>query len=588
MSINKSSIFKFTNSAGAAFEVQAPAGTTYDAALAVFNQQLRTGGLTGVPVGGLVNAVTQTEGGLAAAASQISPAAVSLAAEIGNNIKLPNQVGVPPQTAITVSEFLNTGVSSQTVGSVSTAQVQGLVATTAAVVNQSSNVITTTNGLGTYGLTADQLQTAGLIKPGIADQVKQDPANAVSILSSPTSWTGKQGATDIQTILDDVNLQTSTQQNLMSNSYEQLKQNGTLNGNESADAVGPLVNAATKYGVEPTTQWLNNNAPANVSSLISNFVNSSTYGSTFGVKNQNIAVGIGALSLGVVIAKGYVNTVNRQSLNQATTAVIGNPKIPTPNFPSAGASTSRISDSAAQSAVTTAVAALSSVSPAQAIAAVNQEIVRSGGSPISVGYGGILRSADGSPVLSGDGRPVTVGGDSPTLGSGITSADKAAMFGGTGGGVGTGFGAVAGTGQNATPSPAAGSIGQQLTRSLSSLVQAAKENPNVTKAVLSSLGLPGVAIGLALSLAKNVAPAVAPATDQSAAETARLAAAEANAWANEASAENSVVPSSEQKSADAAQFGGGDGPDGNGPPGSYSNSLRDSPNDPSGGGEGPP
>ena len=71
-----------------------------------------------------------------------------------------------------------------------------------------------------------------------------------------------------------MNLQTATQQDLMSNSYEQLKQNGTLNGNESADAVGPLVNAATKYGVEPTTQWLNNNAPANVTTLISNFVNS--------------------------------------------------------------------------------------------------------------------------------------------------------------------------------------------------------------------------------------------------------------------------------------------------------------------------
>ena len=575
MSINKSSIFKFTNSSGAAFEVQAPAGTSYDAALAVFNQQLRTGGLTGVPVGGLVNAVTQTEGGLAAAASQISPAAVSLAAEIGNNIKLPNQVGVPPQTAITVSEFLNTGVNSQTVGSVSSAQVQGLVATTAAVVNQSSNVITTTNGLGTYGLTADQLQTAGLIKPGIADQVKQDPANAVSILSSPTSWTGKQGATDIQIILDDVNLQTATQQDLMSNSYEQLKQNGTLNGNESADAVGPLVNAATKYGVEPTTQWLNNNAPANVSSLISNFVNSSTYGSTFGVKNQNIAVGIGALSLGVVIAKGYVNTVNRQSLNQATTAVIGNPKIPTPNFPSAGASTSRISDSAAESAVTTAVAALSSVSPEQAIAAVNQEIVRSGGSPISVGYGGILRSADGSPVLGGDGKPVNVGAASPTLGSGITSADKAAMFGGTGFGVGTGVGAVAGTGQNATP--AAGSIGKTLSQAVSSLAKAAKENPNFTKVALGLLGPAGLVLGLALKVTTTVAPAVAPTPTSG--EFPSAADFEATDWAKEAEAENTVVPSpvpsSEQKT-DAAQFGG-PRPDGRGFEGSYSNSLRDSP-----------
>jgi hypothetical protein len=573
MSINTTSVFKFTNSAGAAFEVQAPAGTSYDTALAVFNQQYKTGGLTGVPVGGLVNAVTQTQGGLTAAASQISPQALSLAAQIGNNIKLPNQLGVPPPTAITVSDFLNTGVNSQTVGSVSSAQVQGLVATTAAVVGQSSNVVTATNGLGTYGLTADQLQTAGLIKPGIADQVKQDPANAVSILSSPTSWTGKQGATDIQTILNDLGLQTATQQNLMSNSYEQLKQNGTLNGNESAEAVGPLVNAATKYGVEPTTQWLNNNAPANITTQISNFVNSSTYGSTFGAKNQNIAVGIGALSLGVVIAKGYVNTVNRQSVNQATTAVIGNPKIPSPNFPSSGASSNRISDSAAQSAVTTAVAALSSVSPTQAIAAVNQEITRSGGSPISVGYGGILRTADGSPVLGGDGRPVTVGSENTTLGSGITSADKASMFSGAA------TAGVTGTGQNATP--AAGSIGQSLSKAVSSLTQAAKDNPKAVAAALGFLGPIGFVAGLALKATTTVAPAVAPvpAAFPSAADF------EATDWSKEAAAENAAVPSSEQKSADAAQFGGSEGSDANG---SYANSLRDSPSDPSGGGDGPP
>jgi hypothetical protein len=572
MSINTTSVFKFTNSAGAAFEVQAPAGTSYDTALAVFNQQYKTGGLTGVPVGGLVNAVTQTQGGLTAAASQISPQALSLAAQIGNNIKLPNQLGVPPPTAITVSDFLNTGVNSQTVGSVSSAQVQGLVATTAAVVGQSSNVVTATNGLGTYGLTADQLQTAGLIKPGIADQVKQDPANAVSILSSPTSWTGKQGATDIQTILNDLGLQTATQQNLMSNSYEQLKQNGTLNGNESAEAVGPLVNAATKYGVEPTTQWLNNNAPANITTQISNFVNSSTYGSTFGAKNQNIAVGIGALSLGVVIAKGYVNTVNRQSVNQATTAVIGNPKIPSPNFPSSGASSNRISDSAAQSAVTTAVAALSSVSPTQAIAAVNQEITRSGGSPISVGYGGILRTADGSPVLGGDGRPVTVGGENTTLGSGITSADKASMFSGAASAGGTG------TGQNATP--AAGSF--SLSKAVSSLTQAAKDNPKAVAAALGFLGPLGFIAGLALRATTTVAPAVAPAATDSFPSAADF---EATDWSKEATAENSAVPSSEQKSADAAQFGGSEGSDANG---SYANSLRDSPSDPSGGGDGPP
>ena len=567
------SSFTFTNSAGLAFQVQGPPGATYDQALAIFNQQYNTGGLIGIPVGGLLNAVTQTEGGLATAPAQIGPQAVALAAEIGNNTKLPNQIGIVPATKITVSEFLNTGVGSQSIGDVSQAQIQGLVATTAATVDQSANVITATKGLGTYGLTAEQLQVAGLIKPGIADQVKQDPANAVSILSSPTSWTGKQGATDINAILDDVNLQTSTQQTLMSNSYEQLKENGTLNGNESADTVGPLVNAATKYGVEPTTQWLNNNTVTTGNNPISSFINSSSYGSVFGNKNQNIAAGIGALSLGIVVAKGYTNTVYRQNVNQATAAVIGNTNIVPPRFPSAGASAARTSDAAAQAAVQNAVTALNNVGDqAKVVEAVNKELSRSGGQQLSVGYNGILRTADGAAVLGGDGKPVTIGAESPTLGSGITSADKAAMF--SGGGVN--FGAATTTsGQNATPAPGQ-SASQTISTVLTSLRDTAVNDPAATKVALKlvSAAFPalGVVVAIASFFARTVAPAVAPATNETAAETDRLARFAEEAQAREAEAEAAQRQTdSEGKSERAAQFAG------NGNPADSPNSLRDSP-----------
>ena len=565
------SIYTFTNSAGLAFQIQGPPGATYDQALAIFNQQYNTGGLIGIPVGGLLNAVTQAEGGLSTAAAQIGPKAVALAAEIGNNTKLPPQVGAVPSTKITVSEFLNTGVGSQSIGEVSQAQIQGLVATTAATVAQSSNVITVTKGVGTYGLTAEQLQIAGLIKPGIADQVKQDPANAVSILSSPTSWTGKQGATDINAILDNVNLQTATQQTLMSDSYEQLKQNGTLNGNESADTVGPLVNAATKYGVEPTTQWLNNNTVTTGNTPISSFVNSSSYGSTFGATNQNISAGIGVLSLGIVVAKGYTNTVYRQNVNQATAAVIGNTNIVPPRFPSAGASAARTSDAATRASVQNALTALNSVgNPALVVQAVNNELSRSGGSKLSIGYNGILRTADGSAVLSADGKPITIGGDSPTLGSGITSADKAAMFSG-----GVNFGATTTTsGQNATPAPSQ-SVSQTISAALTSLKNAAVDNPAVTKvalnAALNLLGPIGAIVAVASFFTKTVAPTVVAAPPN---PDALVRAAE-EAAAKESAAEASAVPSSEQKSADAAQFGGSDA-DANG---AYRNSLTNSPAD---------
>jgi hypothetical protein len=353
--------------------------------------------------------------------------------------------------------------------------------------------------------------------------------------------------------------------------------------------VGPLVNAATKYGVANTTQWLNNNTVTTGNNPISSFINSSSYGSTFGAKNQSIAAGIGVLSLGIVVAKGYVNTVNRQSVNQATTAVIGNPKIPTPNFPSSGVSSDRMSDAAAQSAVQNAVTALSNVSdPAQVVAAVNTELARSGGQQLSIGYNGILRTADGAAVLGGDGKPISIGGESPTLGSGITSADKASMFsGGT-----VNFGAATTTsGQNATPAPSQ-SVSQTISTALTSVRDAAVKNPAAAKVALNLalglLGPLGPIVAVVSFFARNVAPAVAPATNETAAETDRLARFAEEAQASEARAEAAQRQiDSEGKSERAAQFGG-DGPDGQGPPGSYSNSLRDSPNDPSGGGDGPP
>ena len=275
------SVWKFTTAAGEAYELQGPPGATYDQAQAVFNKQLNSGGLTGIGVGGLLNAVTQSIDGLATAPAQIGPLAVSVAQQSGNYVALPTQTGTVPPTSITTSDFVNTKTSSQTIGTVTSAEVQGLVATVKASVNQSSNVITNSKGLGSYGLTAEQLQLAGLIKPGIADQVKQDPANAVSILSSPTSWTGVQGATDINAILNDVGLQTSTQQGLMDNSFIQLKQAGTINGTEASSTVGPLVNAATKYGVADATKWLDNNAPSIIVGGIAGLVSSSSFGGTF-------------------------------------------------------------------------------------------------------------------------------------------------------------------------------------------------------------------------------------------------------------------------------------------------------------------
>jgi hypothetical protein len=311
--------FTFTGPDGATYEVQGPANATFAQAQAVFSQQTSTGGLTGLPVGGLVNAVTQSAGGLSSALAQLGPQAINLTKQIGNFINLPNLTGLPVPNAITVSDFVNTKTVSQALGSIGATQIQGLVAQTAASVNQATDAISSIKGLGQFGLNADQLQLSGLIKPGLADQINFDPSKFTSILSSPTSWTGKLGATDIGSVLSSSSLQTTVQQGLMSVNFDQLKQLGAITGLESATQLGPLINVATKFGAGTATEWL---ASATGASGIASAITSGLGGNISGLISGS---GIGGALTGGVnnLLSGGVNNLLSGSVNNLLSGGVG-------------------------------------------------------------------------------------------------------------------------------------------------------------------------------------------------------------------------------------------------------------------------
>jgi hypothetical protein len=368
--------FTFSGPDGATYEIQGPATATAEQARAVFAQQVSTGGLTGLPVGGLINAVTQSAGGLSSALAQLGPQAISLTKQIGNYINLPNLTGLPVPNAITVSDFVDTRTIAQSIGAIGSTEIQGLVAQTAASVNQAADVITNSKGLGQFGLNADQLQLSGLIKPGLAEQINLDPSQFTSILSSPTSWTGKLGATDISSVLGSSSLQTSVQQGLMNTNFDQLKQLGTITGLESATQLGPLLNVATKFSAGTATEWLSSATGASgitsaitgalgggsisagsvaslaanyfapgaaaaagalatvpgLSSVIDGFAQSAQFAQVFSFASSFLGGGGNPLEAGTVTPPAAVNTVNRQTVNQAVLAIIGNNKIPVPDF----------------------------------------------------------------------------------------------------------------------------------------------------------------------------------------------------------------------------------------------------------------
>jgi len=326
-------VFKFVTPLGQPIEVTGPAGSTYDQALAIFNKQYATGSLTGLKAGDILNSLVQARGGLATALAQVTGSVTpSTVSQIGAAItQIPN---LPVQNPTTISTFVNTPVlASGTVGPLSATQIQGLLSSTAAAVNQPATEITNEKGLGTYGLTADQLQQAGLIKPGTAELINQDPANTVDILSSPTVWTGQGGAENLDSVLANPTLQSVAQQSTLISSYNQLTELGVVSNTKnnifgSTTDLGAVVNNAANYGISATTAWLNNTVGGSDIGKLTTSAIQSVFGINFGQANQSVSGGGNPLQTGVQTPKGYSNTANRSVIDSAFNSIIGNDKIP--------------------------------------------------------------------------------------------------------------------------------------------------------------------------------------------------------------------------------------------------------------------
>jgi hypothetical protein len=72
---------------------------------------------------------------------------------------------------------------------------------------------------------------------------------------------------------------------------------------------------------------------------MNNFATSAQFGQAFADVNAAIAGGGNPLQAGIVAAKGFTSTVNRTNVNQATSAIIGDAKIETPDFAPPAAAT---------------------------------------------------------------------------------------------------------------------------------------------------------------------------------------------------------------------------------------------------------
>lgn len=145
---------------------------------------------------------------------------------------MPSLVEVPITEPVTQADIMlakGQSLGPVPVGPLSSFQVQALEAQVSNIVNQSVNDITQEKGIGKYGFTCYQLEKVGYVKPGTSERfIEPTPNNFVSVMKSPSIWTGYNGVNSLDDILGNDNLQNTIQNQLMESGYEGLIASGVI------------------------------------------------------------------------------------------------------------------------------------------------------------------------------------------------------------------------------------------------------------------------------------------------------------------------------------------------------------------------
>lgn len=313
--------YNFVSPDGKTYQVDAAAGTSEAQARQIFNTQFSTGSLTNLSVGSTLSALTQAAGGLSSALALIPKNSTS-----GLTSALSKLTALPVANGINTANFLKTSQPSTGVGALNTTQVQGLLAQTAAGLNQSASTVSATTGLGKFGISPQQLEQQGYLKPGISATYLTDPAQLSSVLNSPSVWTGKDGIGNLTSFAGNTDKQTNIFQGLMQSNYTSLSQAGAITSNLPVKEIAPLLQVANKFGAGSAIAWSKSSAPASIVSEANKLAKQGEFAMSFvGTK-----LPIGAT--GEAKAVGYNNTVNRSSVDQAVKSILGNDKIPNPSY----------------------------------------------------------------------------------------------------------------------------------------------------------------------------------------------------------------------------------------------------------------
>lgn len=333
------------------FTVKGPDGFTEAQARTIFDQQASAGSFIGFKPGDVLNSAKQVAAGLESAQSQLTQAlsgipgvgttsltsAAAAAASAGAKISSVAKQTVtaitsaiqktPLANGINVGDFGKQLPSLTSIKSISTADLTAGLSQATKLAGQASDQLTNA-GVGQFGLNLQQLETVGVVKPGVAAQYASSTTPVADILKSPAIFTGKDGIKNVDNLLASPSTQNAIQQKLMSSGLNAVQQLGIPTSALTSSAlVGTALNAAKS--VPTTMDWAKGlPLPADVKSAFDQTAKAGSFASDFANQKINEAM------KQEIVPVPAVDTVNRETLNAATARVVGNDKVPPVNYSS--------------------------------------------------------------------------------------------------------------------------------------------------------------------------------------------------------------------------------------------------------------
>lgn len=139
--------------------------------------------------------------------------------------------------------------------------------TTTTVTESSSSSSTKIVAVGTYAQSPTQLVSAGVLKPGsdrLVNSLAQKPGATPQSIMPKNLFTGKPGAVDLKSFVQDTSSQTTAMINTMQSAQTTLGKVGVLTGKEASTQVAGMVMAGATVGLQETV-----NAVKNISGVVS-------------------------------------------------------------------------------------------------------------------------------------------------------------------------------------------------------------------------------------------------------------------------------------------------------------------------------